>query len=34
MFSNTLRGARGSAIMYSVVETEKEKDLSPYHYLR
>ena len=34
MFSNTPRGARGSAIMYSVVETAKENDLSPYHYLR
>jgi hypothetical protein len=33
-FSNTRRGARGSAIMYSVVETAKENDLSPYHYLR
>ncbi|PGU02839.1 IS66 family transposase [Bacillus cereus] len=34
MFSNTPRGARGSAIMYSVVETAKENNLSPYHYLR
>lgn len=34
MFSNTPRGVRGSAIMYSVVETAKENDLSPYHYLR
>ncbi|KMQ19167.1 hypothetical protein TU70_09310 [Bacillus mycoides] len=34
MFSNTPRGARGSAIMYSVVETAKENGLSPYHYLR
>lgn len=34
MFSNTPRGARGSAIMYSVVETAKENDLSPYNYLR
>lgn len=33
MFSNTPRGARGSAIMYSVVETAKENKLSPYHYL-
>ncbi|EOO71519.1 transposase for insertion sequence element IS231F [Bacillus cereus VD021] len=33
MFSNTPRGARGSAIMYSVVETAKENNLSPYHYL-
>ncbi|AZV43854.1 transposase [Peribacillus asahii] len=34
MFSNTPRGARGSAIMYSVVETAKENGLSPYPYLR
>ncbi|WP_375337671.1 hypothetical protein [Bacillus sp. 3103sda1] len=34
MFSNTPRGARGSAIMYSVVETVKENNLSSYHYLR
>ncbi|MFJ8530594.1 transposase domain-containing protein [Bacillus sp. NPDC094106] len=34
MFSNTPRGARGSAIMYSVVETAKENGLSPFHYLR
>ncbi|WP_033799322.1 IS66 family transposase, partial [Bacillus pseudomycoides] len=33
MFSNTPRGARGSAIMYNVVETVKENNLSPYHYL-
>lgn len=31
MFSNTPRGARGSAIMY---ETAKENNLSSYHYLR
>jgi len=30
----SLRTARGSAIMYSVVETAKENNLSPYHYLR
>lgn len=34
MFSNTTRGARGNAIMYSVLETEKENNLSPYHYHR
>lgn len=33
MFSNTPRSARGSTIMYSVVETAKENNLSPYHYL-
>ncbi len=33
MFSNTPRGARRSAIMYSLVETAKENNLSPYHYL-
>lgn len=34
MFSNTPRGAKGSAVMYSLVETAKENGLSPYHYLR
>lgn len=34
LFSNTPRGARGSAIIYSVVETAKENGLNPYYYLR
>lgn len=33
LFSNTPRGARGSAIVYSIVETAKENGLNPYEYL-
>lgn len=33
IFSNTPRGARGSAIIYSIVETAKENNLKPYDYL-
>jgi transposase len=32
MFSNTPRGARASAIIYSIVETAKENGLNPYYY--
>jgi transposase len=34
LFSNTPKGARASAIIYSIVETAKENDLNPYYYLR
>jgi transposase len=34
LFSNTPRGARSSAIIYSIVETAKENGLNPYYYLR
>jgi transposase len=34
LFSNTPRGARASAIIYSIVETAKENGLNPYCYLR
>jgi transposase len=34
MFSNTPRGARASAITYSLVETAKENGLDPYLYLK
>lgn len=34
LFSNTPRGARASAIVYSMVETAKENGLNPYYYLR
>jgi transposase len=34
LFSNTPRGARASAIIYSIVETAKENGLNPYYYLR
>jgi hypothetical protein len=33
MFSNTQRGARASAIIYSIVETAKENGLNPFSYL-
>lgn len=34
LFSNTPKGARGSAIVYSIVETAKENGLNPYYYLQ
>lgn len=34
LFSNTPRGAKASAIIYSIVETAKENGLNPYYYLR
>jgi transposase len=33
LFANTPRGARASAIIYSIVETAKENGLNPYYYL-
>ncbi len=33
LFSNTPRGARASAVTYSIVETAKENGLSPFRYL-
>lgn len=33
LFTNTPRGARGSAIIYSVIETAKENNLKPYNYM-
>ncbi|GIM47964.1 hypothetical protein DNHGIG_35130 [Collibacillus ludicampi] len=33
MFSNTPRGAKASAIIYSIIETAKENGLHPYSYL-
>jgi len=33
MFANTPRGARASAIIYSIVETAKENGLNPFLYL-
>ncbi|TCP19948.1 transposase IS66-like protein [Scopulibacillus darangshiensis] len=33
MFSNTPRGARASAIIYSVIESAKENSLNPFAYL-
>lgn len=33
LFANTPRGAKASAIIYSVIETAKENDLNPFKYL-
>lgn len=33
LFANTPRGARASAVMYSLVETAKENGIHPYEYL-
>ena len=33
LFSNTARGAKSSAVMFSLIETAKENGLDPYRYL-
>jgi transposase len=33
LFANTVRGAKASAIMYSLIETAKENGINPYDYL-
>lgn len=33
LFAKTPRGAQGSAVMYSLIETAKENSLDPYRYL-
>jgi Transposase and inactivated derivatives len=33
LFANTPRGARASAVIYSIIETAKENELNPYDYL-
>lgn len=33
LFSSTAKGAKSSAIIYSIVETAKENGLNPFHYL-
>ena len=33
LFANTARGAKASAVMYSLIETAKENGISPYEYL-
>jgi transposase len=33
LFANTVKGARGSAVMFSIIETAKENGLNPYAYL-
>jgi len=34
LFSNTPRGAKASAIVYSIVESAKENGLNPFEYLK
>lgn len=34
LFANTPKGARASAIIYSVIETAKENGVNPYEYLK
>jgi len=34
LFANTVKGARTSAIIYSIVETAKENGLNPFDYLK
>ncbi|SFR90133.1 IS66 C-terminal element, partial [[Clostridium] aminophilum] len=33
LFSNTIRGAQASAVVYSIVESAKANNLRPYYYL-
>ncbi|WP_373995953.1 transposase domain-containing protein [Moorella sp. E308F] len=33
MFANTPRGAKASAITYSIIETAKENGVNPFQYL-
>lgn len=33
LFANTARGAKASAVLYSIVETAKENGINPYDYL-
>jgi hypothetical protein len=33
LFANTPRGAKASAIIYSIIETAKENKLNPFFYL-
>lgn len=33
LFANTVRGAKSSAVMFSIIETAKENGLNPYAYL-
>lgn len=34
LFSDSQRGAKASALLYSIIETAKANDLEPYAYLR
>ncbi|QNU65561.1 transposase domain-containing protein [Ruminiclostridium herbifermentans] len=33
LFANTPRGAKASAVIFSIIETAKENGLNPYAYL-
>jgi len=33
LFANTVRGAKASAVMYSLIQTAKENGINPYDYL-
>jgi len=33
LFCNTPRGAKASAVMFSIIETAKENELNPFDYL-
>ena len=33
LFANTPRGARASAVVFSIIETAKENGIDPYDYL-
>jgi len=33
LFANTPRGAKASAVMFSIIETAKENGLNPFKYL-
>ena len=33
LFANTARGAKASAVMFSIIETAKESKLDPFAYL-
>jgi hypothetical protein len=34
LFSDTVAGAKASAVIYSLIETAKANGLEPYHWLR
>jgi len=34
LFSNTVSGAESSSILYSIIETAKENNLHPFHYIK
>ncbi|KGX86360.1 hypothetical protein N784_05260 [Pontibacillus litoralis JSM 072002] len=34
MFSNTVKGAKSSSVIYNIVETAKENGVNPLNYLK